>query len=213
MNARRYLLRKCLQSITWIVTTPLDSSMGLGLSTTLFDLLVSSIHIVGRSLNVIVLKLGHQCPIIPLISRTSFYCSLAGFGRSWYPLLHTQSPQEPPKKSKRWKTKLILNPQKRKKVFLMPPNKLRLPRGQWRTFWCRTWQQGQGRHGASLAPRQQLPANTYVVTKSSTHNWIIHCYTFLCISLFIWPCTMYIVQWIRNFTVDSTTQIWENYIM
>ena len=125
-----------------------------------------SLHIIGSHW----MSTCSKCPIIPLISRTSFYCSLAGFGRSWYPLLHTQSPQEPPKKSKRWKTKLILNPQKRKKVFLMPPNKLRLPRGQWRTFWCRTWQQGQGRHGASLAPRQQLPANTYVVTKSSTHN-------------------------------------------
>lgn len=56
MNATRHVLRKCLKAITPIVTTSLDSSMGLGLSTTLFDLLVSSIHIIGRSLSNVITK-------------------------------------------------------------------------------------------------------------------------------------------------------------
>ena len=100
--------------------------------------------------------------IVPF-SRTSFYYFPVGFGRSWCPRPRTLSLQEPPGKEQRENHNKAY-----KKVLRLQEKKCRLPRGRWRTSWCRTCQQGLGHRGAAWAPRQHSP-ELYFMTCGLAH--------------------------------------------
>ena len=105
------------------------------LSTIPFDLLVLSVHNVGSLsswISNVITKCAQSRAQKPL-SRIAFYCSPAGFDRSWCPLLHTLSPLEPPERV-RGETIQVLNQKQKMQKWLCCLGQIKITKRPMKNF-------------------------------------------------------------------------------